>query len=279
MSGVDDGSARTGGGEGAELALCTDLYEITMAASYLALGVGGTATYSLFARRLPPRRAYLIAAGIEEAARRLRAFAFDRAALDYLRSTGVVREDALDALGRLRFTGDVWAVREGRAVFADEPILEVRAPIVEAQVVETILLNAIHFPTLVASKAARCGAAARGKALVDFGLRRAPGVEAGVAVARAAWLCGFAATSNLLAGARLGVPVSGTVAHAFIEIFPREIDACRAFAGTFPGPVTLLVDTYDTLQGVAHAVEVAREVAALGRRSPPCASTAAICSR
>lgn len=265
MSGVDDGSARTDSGEGAELALCTDLYEITMAASYLALGVGGTATYSLFARRLPPRRAYLIAAGIEEAARRLRAFAFDRAALDYLRSTGVVREDALDALGRLRFTGDVWAVREGRAVFADEPILEVRAPLVEAQVVETILLNAIHFPTLVASKAARCVAAARGKPLVDFGLRRTPGVEAGVAVARAAWLCGFSATSNLLAGARLGVPVSGTVAHAFIEIFPREIDAFRAFAATFPGPVTLLVDTYDTLRGVAHAVEVAREAAARGQ--------------
>lgn len=251
--------------EASDVALCTDLYEITMAASYLALGIEATATYSLFARRLPPGRAYLIAAGIEEAVRRLGALALGAAALDYLRGTGVVREDALERLGRLRFTGDVWAVREGRAVFADEPILEVQAPIVEAQLVETLLLNAIHYPTVVASKAARCVAAARGKALVDFGLRRAPGVEAGVTAARAAWLCGFDGTSNLLAGARLGIPVSGTVAHSFIEIFPRELDAFRAWARTYPGPATLLVDTYDTLQGVARAVEIAGEMAAEGR--------------
>lgn len=231
-----DGSTRAGSGEGAELALCTDLYEITMAASYLALGIEGMATYSLFARKLPPRRSYLIAAGTEEAARRLRAFAFDRPALDYLRSTGVVREDALDALGRLRFTGDVWAVREGRAVFADEPILEVRAPIVEAQIVETLLLNAIHFPTLVASKAGRCVAAARGKPPIDFGLRRTPGVETGVVVARAAWLCGFSATSNLLAGAQLGIPVSGTVAHSFIEILgPKQVYRRRGSDGRYLG--------------------------------------------
>lgn len=248
------------------VALSTDLYEITMAASYLALGIGGTAVYSLFTRKLPRRRSYLIAAGIAEAGRRLAEFALDPAALDYIRSTGAVREDMLEQLGRVRFTGDVWAVREGRAVFPDEPILEVRAPIVEAQLVETLLLNAIHFPTLVATKAARCVAAAAGRALVDFGLRRTPGIDAGLAVARAAWLCGFAGTSNLLAGARLGIPVSGTVAHSFIEIFPREIDAFRAWARTFPGPVTLLVDTYDTLQGVAHAVEVAQEIAVRGQQ-------------
>lgn len=265
MSTAGDRGPRIDPCDASDIALCTDLYEITMAASYLALGVEGTATFSLFARKLPPGRAYLIAAGIEEAVRRLSGLALDAAALDYLRSTRRVREDALTRLGGLRFTGEVWAVREGRAVFADEPILEVQAPIVEAQLVETLLLNAIHYPTVVASKAARCVAAARGKALVDFGLRRTPGIEAGVTAARAAWLCGFDGTSNLLAGARLGIPVSGTVAHSFIEVFPRELDAFRAWARTYPGPVTLLVDTYDTLQGVAHAVELAAEMTAAGQ--------------
>jgi nicotinate phosphoribosyltransferase len=251
---------------GAEVVLTTDLYEITMAASYLALGIRGSATFSLFVRRLPPQRSFLVAAGLDAALSRIGVFAFGHEALEYVGSIGMVRGDVLADLADIHFRGDVRAVREGRVVFADEPILEVTAPIVEAQLVETAILNAIHFPTLVATKAARCVAAAEGRSLVDFGLRRTPGIEAGLAVARASYLAGFDATSNLLAGKRLGMPVSGTVAHSFIEIFPSELEAFRAFAAAYPGPVTLLVDTYDTTRGVARAVQVAHELSARGRR-------------
>jgi nicotinate phosphoribosyltransferase len=237
--------------------LSTDLYELTMAKIYRALGMHGSATFSLFVRHLPKRRAFLVAAGIEDAAIRLTEFRLDAADLGHLVSAGLMGRDDAEALVGTRFTGDVRAVREGRAVFADEPILEVDAPIVQAQLVETLLINAVHYPTLVATKAARCVAAARGKPLVDFGLRRAPGLEAGLVAARACWLAGFAGTSNVLAGARLGVPMSGTVAHAFIEALPNERDAFRAWLAS--GATTLLVDTYDTLQGVRHAIEVARE--------------------
>jgi nicotinate phosphoribosyltransferase len=244
----------------------TDLYELTMGASYLALGMDDLATFSLFVRKLPKNRSFLVAAGLAEATRRLGLLDFDSASIDYLRTIGQIREDAMDSLSRIRFEGDMWAVREGRVVFPDEPILEVRAPILQAQLVETMLLNAIHFPTLVATKAARCAAAAPGKALIDFGLRRTPGIEAGLTVARACFLAGFDATSNMLAGRRFGIPVAGTVAHSFIEAFPSELSAFRAFAETFPGPVTLLVDTYDTGRGVEHAVQVARELEARGRK-------------
>lgn len=252
--------------EGARVALATDLYELTMAASYLALGMEEIATFSLFARKLPPRRSFLVAAGLEEALRRLSVLQLDASAIEHLRAAGHVRRDVLDGLARTRFEGDVRAVGEGRVVFAGEPILEVRAPIAQAQLVETALLNAVHYPTLVATKAARCAIAAAGKPLVDFSLRRTPGIEAGVAAARACYLAGFAATSNVLAGRELGIPVAGTVAHSFIELFPSEVDAFYAMAGTFPGEVTLLVDTYDTLSGVTHAIEVARALEGSGRK-------------
>ncbi len=248
------------------VALATDLYQLTMGASYTSLGMDRPATFSLFVRKLPNNRSFLVVAGLSEALERLRALRFDRPAIDYLRSVGQIQPDFLDRLAALRFTGEVWAVPEGRVVFPDEPILEVRAPIVEAQLAETLLLNAVHFPTLVATKAARCVAAAPGKALIDFGLRRTPGLDAAVAAARAAYLAGFAGTSNLLAGQRFGIPVAGTVAHSFIQAFPSELEAFRAFGETFPGPVTLLIDTYDTLRGAHHAVEVARALAAKGKR-------------
>jgi nicotinate phosphoribosyltransferase len=248
------------------VALATDLYQLTMGASYAALHMDRSATFSLFVRRLPANRSFLIVAGLEEALERLSALRFDRAALEYLRSVGQIRQDFLDVLADFRFTGDVWAVPEGRAVFADEPLLEVQAPIIAAQLVETVLVNAFHFPTLVATKAARCVAAAPNATLIDFGLRRTPSIDAGLAVARAAYLAGFASTSNMLAGERYGIPVAGTVAHSFIETFPNEIEAFRAFARTFPGPVTLLIDTYDTVQGARHAVTVAHELTAQGRR-------------
>jgi len=247
-----------------EIALATDLYQLTMGASYHALGMQQTATFSLFVRRLPKNRAYLVVAGVNRALERLRDLRFDAGAIDYLRSTGQVRDDFLDILHELRFEGDVWAVPEGRVVFGGEPIVEVTAPMIQAQLAETMLINTLHFSTAVASKAARCVAAAPGKQLIEFGLRRTASIDAAVEVARVSYLTGFAATSNLLAGERYGIPVAGTVAHSFIQAFPNETDAFRAFARTFPGPVTLLIDTYDPIQGTRHAAAVARELASEG---------------
>jgi nicotinate phosphoribosyltransferase len=251
---------------GARLALSTDLYELTMGASLLALGMNGSATFSLFVRKLPERRSFLVAAGVNEAVSRLVSLAFDPGDAAYLASTGFLSEERARDLTAIRFTGDVWAVREGRAIFAEEPLLEVQAPLVEAQLVESTLLNALHYPTVVATKAARCVAAAPGKLLVDFGLRRTPGIDSAADAARACFLAGFASTSNLLAGRDCGIPVSGTVAHSFIEAFPTETEAFRAYAATTAGPITLLVDTYDTISGVRHAIGVANEMAARGVR-------------
>jgi nicotinate phosphoribosyltransferase len=156
-------------------------------------------------------------------------------------------------------------VPEGRVVFPDEPLLEVTAPLIEAQLAETVLVNALHFPSLIASKATRCVLAAPGKALIDFGLRRTPSLDAGLAVARASYLAGFVSTSNVQAGEYYGIPVAGTMAHSFIESFPTEMEAFRAFADTFPGHVTLLIDTYDTLRGAEHAAAIGCELAAQGR--------------
>jgi nicotinate phosphoribosyltransferase len=248
------------------VAIATDLYELTMGATYLALGMDEVATFSLAVRKLPSRRSYLVAAGLEEALSRLSGLAFDAAAAEYLRSTGRLAEEHLERLVATRFTGDVWAVPEGRVVFAGEPLLEVQAPLVEAQLVETALLSAVCYPTLVATKAARCVAAAPGKTLVDFGVRRMPDVDASVAAARACWLAGFAATSNVLAGRELGIPLSGTVAHSLVEAFPSELEAFRRQAETAAGDLTFLVDTYDSVRGVAHAIEIARELRDRGRR-------------
>ncbi len=245
--------------------LATDLYELTMAASYRTLGMHERATFSLAVRKMPEHRAYLVIAGLEDALRRLGRFGFDEAAVDYITSTGRLGREDAEAIARTRFTGDVRAVPEGSVVFADEPILEVDAPIIEAQLAETLLLNAIHFPTCVATKAARCVSAARGAPIVDFGLRRAPGIEAGLAVARACFVAGFAGTSNVQAGAVLGIPVRGTVAHAFIEALPNESEAFDAWARTAKDPLTLLVDTYDTLNGVRLAVDIATKLRNEGR--------------
>lgn len=240
--------------------MTTDLYELTMAASYLTLDMNQRATFSLTHRRLPPHRGYLVVVGVAEALDRLQRFRFDAAAIDYLRRQAPIRGALLERLEGLRFTGDVRAVPEGRVVFAGEPILEVDAPLIEAQLVETMVLNAIHYPTAVASKAARCVAAAPAKTLMEFGLRRMPGIEAGLAAARAAYIAGFDSTSNLLAGQRYGIPVAGTLAHSYVEAFDSEVEALDAFVRTFPGPVTLLVDTYDTINGVRHAITAAKRL-------------------
>jgi nicotinate phosphoribosyltransferase len=242
------------------LALFTDLYELTMAASYFHHRMFAPATFSLFVRKLPPDRGFLVAVGLEEVVHFLERFAFSADDLAFLRQTGRFPADFLDYLAQLRFTGDVYALPEGRLFFANEPLLEITAPIIEAQVIETFVLNAMHFQTLIASKAARCFQAAQGRMLVDFALRRTHGIDAGLKVARASYLAGFAGTSNVLAGKRYGVPFYGTMAHSFIQSFDEEEAAFRAYADTFPAETALLIDTYDTLAGAQRAARVGQSL-------------------
>jgi nicotinate phosphoribosyltransferase len=249
-----------------DAALFTDLYELTMAASYFREGMNAPATFSLFVRKLPRGRSFLIAAGLEDALNYLRDFRFSQEAIRYLSSLGAFDASFLSFLGDLRFTGEVRAVPEGTPVFENEPLLEVTAPIIEAQLVETAVVNCCHFQTLVASKAARSVLAAAGRPVVEFGLRRTPGIDAGMKAARCAFMAGATMSSNVLAGRCYGIPPTGTMAHSYVSAFPREIDSFRAFARAFPTATTLLIDTYDTVSAAHKAVEVAREMAARGQR-------------
>ncbi len=249
-----------------DLALVTDLYELTMAQSYHEHRMSAPATFSLFIRRFPPDRPYMVAAGLEDVLRYLEAFRFSPEALAYLRSTHIFSGEFLDSLATLRFTGDVWAMPEGALFLPNEPILEVTAPIIEAQLVETYLINQVNLQSLIATKAARCVVAARGRPLVDFALRRTHGVDAGLKVARCSYLVGFASTSNVLAGQRYGIPVAGTMAHSYVSAFEHEVDAFDAFVRSFPQRSTLLIDTYDTLEGARRAAQVAKEMEARGQR-------------
>jgi nicotinate phosphoribosyltransferase len=248
----------------ADSALLTDLYELTMAAAFYAEGVGGRATFSLFTRRLPPGRGFLLAAGLEDALEYLRTFRFGDSAIDYLASLKRFRPEFLALLRELRFTGEVRAVPEGTVVFADEPMLEVTAPILEAQLIETAMLNLLHAQTVLVSKAARSVLAANGRGLAEFGLRRTHGIDAGLKASRAALLAGFDSTSNVLAGRTWGLELSGTMAHSFVTAFATEAEAFRAYARSFPDAAVLLLDTYDTVAAARKAVEVARGLAVAG---------------
>jgi len=249
-----------------ELSLLTDLYELTMAQAYFHSGRTGSAAFDLFVRNYPPDRGYLVCAGLEDALNYLESFGFDEEAIDYLNSTRIFTSDFLDYLKTVRFTGKVRALAEGRLFFAGEPILEVAGPIIEAQIVETYLINQLNLQSMIATKAARCVFAAGGRAVVDFALRRTHGSDAGMKVARASYLAGCAGTSNVLAGKRHGIPIVGTMAHSFVATFEREIDAFRAYAASFPEACILLIDTYDPIAGAKKAVEVARELAARGKK-------------
>lgn len=249
-----------------DAALFTDLYEITMAASYFREGMREPATFSLFVRKLPPGRGFLIAAGLEDALNYLRGFQFSDEAIQYLHSFHRFDRAFLDYLRGLRFTGRVRAVPEGTAVFTNEPLLEVTAPIIEAQLVETAVMNLCHFQTLLVSKAARSVIAARGRPVVEFGLRRTHGLDAGMKAARSSFIAGAVMSSNVLAGRYYGIPPTGTMAHSYVSAFPHEIDAFRAFARAFPTSTTLLIDTYDTVAAAHKAVQVAKEMEAEGLR-------------
>ncbi len=245
-------------------ALLTDLYELTMAASYHAQGLNGPATFDLFVRDLPRERSFLVAAGLEQALGFLEGLCFGAEAVSYLRSLGLFRESFLAYLAELRFTGDVWALPEGEVVFAQEPLLRVTAPRIEAQVVETYLLATMNFQSMVASKAARIAVACGDRPFADFSARRDHGPEAALGAARAAYIGGASATSNVLAGMRFGIPVTGTMAHSYVMAFASEEAAFRAFARDFPQRATLLIDTFDTERGARRAARVARELAAEG---------------
>jgi nicotinate phosphoribosyltransferase len=249
-----------------DLGLFTDLYELTMAQTFYQQGMFAPATFSLFIRRYPANRGYLVSAGLEDVLDYLENLYFSPASLDYLNSTSMFTGDFLEYLGSLRFTGSVRAIPEGRLFFANEPVLEVTAPIIEAQIAETFIINQINLQTLLATKAARCVWAAQGRPIADFASRRTHGTDAALKMARCSYIGGFQSTSNVLATQRYGIPPSGTMAHSFISSFLSEKEAFRAYAQTFPDHTTLLLDTYDTIEGAWRAVEVAKEMEAAGHQ-------------
>ena len=237
--------------------LLTDLYQFNMLKAYLDQAQTDTAVFEFFVRRLPARRGFLVAAGLEQALDFLESLQFSQEEIDWLRQNYQFTDGFLDYLGSLRFTGDVDAMPEGTVFFADEPIIRVTAPLPEAQLVETRLINILHLQSVVASKAARMVLAAPGKHLVDFGLRRAHGAEAGLMAARASYLAGFAGTATVLARKDFGIPIFGTMAHSFIQAHADETAAFSAFARSRPDNLVLLLDTYDTEAAARKVVKLA----------------------
>ena len=244
--------------------LTTDLYELNMVQAYLDKGEDKEAVFEFFVRRLPPRRGFLLAAGLEDALDYLENLHFSAEELAWLESTGRFRKNLLDYLSRFRFTGDVHAIPEGSVCFGNEPLLRITAPLPQAQLVESRLINILHYQTLIASKAARMVLAAPGKVLSDFGLRTAHGAEAGLYSARASYLAGFAGAANVLAGPRYGIPIVGTMAHSYIQVHDDELQAFEDFARARPEGVILLIDTYDTEAGARKVVELAPRLKADG---------------
>ncbi|WP_299017475.1 nicotinate phosphoribosyltransferase [uncultured Photobacterium sp.] len=243
-----------------------DLYQLTMLQSYLDHGMENKAVFEFFVRKLPPKRNFLLAAGLEQLLEYLTQAQFDDNEIRYLANSGFFRNNLIDYLKHFRFTGQVDAMPEGTIFFANEPIVRVTAPLPQAQLIETRLINLLQLPTLVATKAARCRLVATDKLLIDFGLRRAHGSEAGIMAARASYLAGFNGSSNVLAGQRYGIPIYGTMAHAYIQAHASEAEAFEHFAYSQPDNQVLLIDTYDTLRGAKHVIELANKLKKEGKR-------------
>ncbi len=246
--------------------LLTDLYQLTMLQGYFSRGMKGTAVFEFFVRKLPKGRGFLIAAGLEQVLEYLENLHFTPQELEWMASRGRFGKDFVDYLSRLRFTGDVHGMPEGTVFFPNEPILRVTAPIPQAQLVETRVINLLHFQTLIASKAARSVLVAPGKLLVDFGLRRTHGAEAGLLAARAGYLAGLSGTSTVLAGPVFNIPLYGTMAHSFIQAHDSETEAFEHFARTQPEGVVLLLDTYDTEAAAEKVVALAPSLRKKGIR-------------
>ncbi len=247
-----------------ESVLLTDLYELTMLRAYHAERMNGIAAFELFVRKLPRERHFLLSAGLAQVVRYLTELRFTRDELDWLAAGGRFPRDFVESLADLRFTGDLDAMPEGTVCFADEPLLRIVAPLREAQLVESRVMNLVHYATLVASKAARSVLAAPDRQLVDFGLRRAHGAEAALLSARASYLAGFAGTATVEAGREFGIPVFGTMAHSYVQAHADEATAFERFARAHPGNAVLLIDTYDTERGARKVVELAARLAADG---------------
>ncbi len=242
------------------MSLFTDLYELTMAQAYWQSGVTADACFSMFVRRLPTNRGYLVFAGLEDMLDALGGLRFSEYDIAQLSSMGLFDEGFLEYLAGLRFTGSARAMPEATVFFANEPVLEVTAPVIETQIVETLLLNLFNTHTMLATKAARAVEAADGRAVVDFAARRTQGIDAAISLARATYIAGFAGTSNVLAARRYGIPAVGTMAHSFITSFDSEMEAFESYAASFPDNSTFLVDTYDTVEGIRNAIVVAKRM-------------------
>ncbi|HWW70514.1 MAG TPA: nicotinate phosphoribosyltransferase [Duganella sp.] len=243
-----------------ESALLTDFYEIAMLQVYFQRGMNENAVFEFFVRQLPPQRNFLVSSGLEQVMDYLRKLRFDDDDLAWLRAGGRFDAAFLDSLREFRFTGDVDAMPEGTIFFPDEPILRVRAPLREAQFIESRLINLLHYQTLIASKAVRARIAAPRAQLIDFGMRRAHGAEAAVLSARASYLAGFDGTATTLAASLFDIPVFGTMAHSFVQVHEYETDAFSSFARAFPDNVILLIDTYDTEAAAGQVVQLARSL-------------------
>ena len=257
-------TARRFEGDPGDSLLLTDLYQLNMLQAYRDAGMTATAVFEFFIRKLPPGRGFLVAAGLEQVVEFLERARFREAELAWLEASGRFNRDLLDDLARWRFTGDVHAMPEGTVFFPDEPILRVTAPLPEAQLIESRIINILHFQTLIASKAARMVLAAPGKTLIDFGLRRAHGAEAGLMAARASYLAGFTGSATTLAEPRFGVPIFGTMAHSFIQAHDDEEGAFLNFARSRPEQTTLLIDTYDTEEGARKVVRLVPRLREIG---------------
>lgn len=251
------------------LTLLTDLYELTMMQGYFReKDANETVVFDAFYRNNPVQAGYSICAGLEQIIEYIENLHFEQEDIGYLRSTGLFEEDFLTYLAEFKFSGDIYAIPEGTVIFPREPLIKIIAPIMEAQLIETALLNIINHQSLIATKASRVVYAAQGDGVMEFGLRRAQGPDAGIYGARASMIAGCVGTSNVLAGKMFDVPVSGTHAHSWIMSFPDELTAFRTYAKMYPDACILLVDTYDTLDsGVPHAIQVFKEMREAGIQS------------
>jgi len=240
--------------------LFTDLYQLTMTQSYFKQNRNDKAVFEVFIRSLPKQWQYFVVTGVDEAITKITNYAFDKEDLEYLKSTEMFEDDFLNYLSTFKFKGNVYSVKEGTIMFPNEPIMQIEGNMIETQLLESFVLNTINFQTLIASKASRVVNAAKGKAIIDFGLRRAQGEEAAMKAARASYLAGCVGTSNVAAGLKYNIPISGTMAHSFIMQASSEYDAFLSYAKQYKESSILLVDTYNTEEGIKNAIKVALEM-------------------